>query len=300
MRAVEDRGLPRAAKAALLAAVLVGLLALVSLASRGGHPGTGGRFVKREVPASVSNDFLTIIILAYVLGVLSLVVVAYHHRRRWKAPPRRSRWLRDFAVIAFVMLFVALIGQRTIEHSRLRAQAAKQRQQQVTAGKGRNRPVTLSDQSETTKPAHFNTGLALTIVGLLLAGGVVYLVRYRRRLALEAGAEDAIAEELSAVVEETIDDLRGEADPRRAVIAAYARMERVLGSHGHPRRPAEAPFEYLGRILLELRVRAGAVRQLTELFERAKFSTHEIDRAMKETAISALLSVRDDLRATTA
>jgi Domain of unknown function (DUF4129) len=99
------------------------------------------------------------------------------------------------------------------------------------------------------------------------------------------------------VVSDAIDDLRGEADPRRAVIAAYARMERVLGQHGQPRRPSEAPFEYLARVLLRLRVRQAAVRDLTELFERAKFSTHEIDQRMKERAIAALISVRDDLGA---
>ena len=50
---------------------------------------------------------------------------------------------------------------------------------------------------------------------------------------------------LADVLEETIDDLRAEADPRRAVIAAYARMERALAAAGLPRSPAEAPDEYL-------------------------------------------------------
>jgi hypothetical protein len=74
-------------------------------------------------------------------------------------------------------------------------------------------------------------------------------------------------------------------------------MERVLGQHGEPRHPSEAPFEYLARVLLRLRVRPAAVRDLTELFERAKFSTHDIDQRMKERAITALISVRDDLQA---
>jgi hypothetical protein len=36
-------------------------------------------------------------------------------------------------------------------------------------------------------------------------------------------------------------------DPRRAVIAAYARLERVLAAFGLARRPAETPQEYRGR-----------------------------------------------------
>jgi hypothetical protein len=73
-------------------------------------------------------------------------------------------------------------------------------------------------------------------------------------------------------------------------------MERMLGAHGHARRRAEAPFEYLARILRELNVRESSVRSLTRLFEYAKFSRHEIDAGMKEEAITALLAVRDDLR----
>jgi Domain of unknown function (DUF4129) len=82
------------------------------------------------------------------------------------------------------------------------------------------------------------------------------------------------------------------------VIAAYARMERILDRHGFPRFRAEAPLEYLSRVLRELRVRSEAVLALTELFERAKFSLHEIDLDMKEEAIEALIAVRDDLRET--
>ena len=87
-----------------------------------------------------------------------------------------------------------------------------------------------------------------------------------------------------------------ERDARRAVIAAYAQMERTLAAHGFRRNAAEAPFEYLGRILRGLDVRDSGVRTLTDLFEYAKFSPHEIDAAMKEDAIGALLAIRDDLQ----
>ena len=59
---------------------------------------------------------------------------------------------------------------------------------------------------------------------------------------------------LADVLDETLDDLRAETDPRRAVIAAYARMERALAAYGLPRRPSEAPDEYLQRIFADLEV----------------------------------------------
>jgi hypothetical protein len=98
-------------------------------------------------------------------------------------------------------------------------------------------------------------------------------------------------------VDESLDDLRAEPDPRRAVIAAYARLERVLAGHGLPRKPAEAPLEYLGRMLAELSVSDRAARALTDLFERAKFSQHAVGPEMKDEAIDALDTVRDDLLA---
>jgi hypothetical protein len=71
----------------------------------------------------------------------------------------------------------------------------------------------------------------------------------------------------------------------------------VLAGHGLPRKPAEAPLEYLGRMLAELSVSDRAARALTDLFERAKFSQHAVGPEMKDEAIEALETVRDDLLA---
>jgi uncharacterized protein DUF4129 len=102
------------------------------------------------------------------------------------------------------------------------------------------------------------------------------------------------------VLDDSLDDLRGELDPRKAVIATYARMETTLAGAGLPRSPSETPLEYLGRILRELlNTSADAVSRLTALFERAKFSPHQIDPGMKNDAIDALVTVRDELRAAT-
>jgi hypothetical protein len=73
-------------------------------------------------------------------------------------------------------------------------------------------------------------------------------------------------------------------------------MEAVLARNGLRRLPSETPLEYLRRILLGLTARADAVKQLTSLFEQAKFSRHDIDDAMKQRAIDSLRVIRDDLR----
>ena len=295
MGGTRERGLMRPAKAALVAFVIGGLLAVVALAARSSHPGGGG--VHRHqpnIPAWVANDLLTIVVIGYALAVIVMLVAFWMLRDEWRQPKGRQ-WLRQLVVFLAVMVGVSLLGWRLAE---LRRQQGGQGGRAVqTTGAVTQRLQTLPNLPAARRPAHFDW-VFVVVVGAGLVLLAVVLLR-RRRPGDEIDDEDpeTVEEELTAVVSDTIDDLRREADPRRAVIAAYARMERVLGQHGQPRDPSEAPFEYLTRVLLRLRVRASAVRDLTELFERAKFSTHDVDQGMKERAISALVSVRDDLQA---
>jgi hypothetical protein len=120
-------------------------------------------------------------------------------------------------------------------------------------------------------------------------------VRSRRRLA-PLWEERGLEADMVSAIETTIDDLRNERDARRAVIGAYALMERTLARHGLARDRSEAPLEYLAKILRGLHVRETAVVSLTRLFEYAKFSGHEVGPVMKEDAIEALIAIRDDLQ----
>ncbi len=130
-------------------------------------------------------------------------------------------------------------------------------------------------------------GLILGIAGAM----TVFAVRRKREELRNA----PVALVLSEVLAETLDDLRSEVDPRRAVIQAYARMERTLAARGLPRQESEAPGEYLARVLGAVQASAHSVRRLTLLFQRARFSTHEIDSGMKEDAIEALSGLRAEL-----
>jgi hypothetical protein len=73
-------------------------------------------------------------------------------------------------------------------------------------------------------------------------------------------------------------------------------MERGLGRAGLARKPFEAPLEYLRRVLLDLQAGAQPVGRLTELFERAKFSRHDVGADAKDEAIECLLTISGDLR----
>jgi Domain of unknown function (DUF4129) len=281
----------RAAKAGSLALGLIGLLIVVALAARGGHPSGNGHLVSRAVPATLQDSLVTLLAIAYVVAIVAVIVLFF--KRRPLQAPRESRWLRNYITVLVVMLLATLLGSWAIRHAHLGRNGAKPVQvngQPRSNGRLRRLPPGA------TRPAHFQWPLALGLLGLVIVGGVLVYIRERRPPSplREDGGLEA---ELARAVETTIDDLRRERDARRAVIAAYANMERVLAAHGLARRPAEAPLEYLARVLRTLHVRKSAVESLTGLFEYAKYSRHDIDAAMKDEAIGALIAVRDDLLA---
>ena len=76
-------------------------------------------------------------------------------------------------------------------------------------------------------------------------------------------------------------------------------MERTLAARGVPRERFEAPVEYLARVLDLVQVSSHSIRRLTSLFERARFSPHEIDARMKDDAIDALAGLRTELEVAT-
>jgi hypothetical protein len=157
---------------------------------------------------------------------------------------------------------------------------------------GRSRPGTES-ASHAAVVVHWWLFAALALV---LLGAVVIAVLWRRAQPSEGHREQASeASDLRTVVEESLEELEREPDTRRAVIRAYSGMEGALARRGLGRRPFEAPLEYLARALVALRVSRPASEQLTTLFQRARFSEHAIEPAMKQEAIAALARVRDEL-----
>jgi Domain of unknown function (DUF4129) len=281
----------RPVRAAAFGLGVLGLLVLVALAARGGHPSASGHVATRAVPNSVQDSFITLLTIAYVVGIVAIVITVFRRRRLFHEP--ESRWLKNFASVCLLMLIATAIGYYAITH-RHQGHNGKTAQSQGQQGAGGTRGRSHI-QPVPTRPAHFEWPVLAGVAGLVLLGGVYVYVRNRRRPADDG--EPTLEADIAAALTATIDDLRNERDPRRAVIGAYAQMERALASHGLRRTPAEAPLEYLGRILLGMNVRDTAVQTLTALFEYAKFSRHEIDAAMKAEAIDALVAVRDDLEA---
>ncbi len=129
------------------------------------------------------------------------------------------------------------------------------------------------------------------VVALIMAAAAMAIVmrRSRRRADAPVAEEDVVVQ----AIDESLEDLRRERDVRRAIVACYARMERVLAGSGRGRRAHETPVEFLRRVLERVALEPGQV--LTELFERARFSVEPMGESEKGSAIAALEQLRAEV-----
>ncbi len=283
----------RSTRLVVVGIVLTVLLGIVAFASRGHVSPAGSGAHNRAASQVLVNVVFTLWGLAMVAG-LFLLLYALSLKRSARGATDKIR-LRPLITVFLALGALALI---VIGVSRFGGSNWRNRQPLAQAVHGGDKLTAAERARRLKQPASpsFEWTLAIGLIALIAGAGLTAFLRSNRRRSRLVG-EITLFQELSNLLDETLDDLRNEADPRKAVIAAYARMERVLAVHGLPRRPSEAPLEYLGRVLTELRVSEPAVRSLTSLFERAKFSQHEIGPEMKEEAIEALVSLREDIRA---
>lgn len=278
-------------RAVALGAALVALVAVVALASRGHAPAgnTGGT---RNVDGDLVFEYATLLVLLFALaGVPVLIWTIWGARREETSLPKRGGWmLRLAGTMALVaVVIVAFMVYRAHRRGSDGDQAAQPGQ---IAG-----PKAKPDGKSATRPFRFDWVPVIVVFTIGLGGAALVAVLLTRSHEPRRPDAEVAALALLDALDESLDDLRSERDARRAVIAAYARMERACAVAGLPRRPAEAPLEYLSRVLSDLlHASASSVSRLTALFERAKFSRHEIGSELKDEAIDALIAVRDELR----
>lgn len=272
--------------------VLIVLLGIVALVSRGHVSPAGNGAHDRTASQSLANAVFTLWIIAMIGGAILLAYTLSVKKRDSKRGEFRIKPLISslafFAVVVIGLVFL---------YNHLGKKAPPRRITPATLGTKHLKKADrkkLQDAANPHSPT-FQWEIGAGILALLFALGATALIASARKRS-KAVREITVAQELMAMLDETLDDLRKETDPRKAVIAAYARMEKILAAHGLGRRPSEAPIEYLQRVLVELHVSEEAVTRLTSLFAHAKFSEHEIGPEAKEEAIDALVSLRDDLR----
>ena len=260
--------------------VAVVLVALVAVGSLRGPLGSGrGR---PSYPADLIDSLLLLLFLAMVATAVLAAVSLWPGRNLARGRRRGGgSWnlILPMAAVLLLWLFRDLLG---------------------LGGDDRDQVPTTTIPAVTTLeapggPTPESGVVPLIVAGVALAAMIAIVVaqlvadRRRRR------PPKTPAERLVELLDDTLEDLEREPDPRRAVIGAWARMEAGLAAAGLPRHPSEAPFEYAARVLESALAQPDSVHRLTGLFERAKFSHHTIGQADRDQAIAALRAVRQEL-----
>lgn len=268
----------------------VGLIAIVALTSRSGL----------VVPAvglpSGSSLFTLAEIVGYValgVGVFAVPLSILLYRRRWRTGRAKQRedalplmplWMRLLGLLTIL----GFVGGQAIVAGTFLEEIRRVRGEVVPpTGPGELPDSALDGPTDLT---------ALVVAGIVLVGIALLAIAVAVRwLALDRPTAVGAVERRQATrraLEVSLDALRREPDPRRAVIAAYAAMEQSLATAGFERARSEAPLEYLRRVLDVSGLADDHLRTLTVLFQHARFSDHPVQEAMRTQAIDALGRVR--------
>jgi len=270
--------------------LVLALVAIVSVAARGS---TSSGSTASNAPGDTLLDtiFSLLLLLAVAWVAISVFSVVRWREHEFSAPKRRNDIRAIATLLAFGFALALYVRERGWHLAFSPQQTPLDRSEGSAAPPG----------FEAGHPGYqFQFAWLPVVAALVLAALAVAALVIANRRANPSSAQAELAEELALTLDLSLDDLRAETDPRRAVIAAYARLERVLAAHGEPRQDADTPEEHLARVLGHLDVDRRAVRRLVDLFVQAKFSQHDVDARMKDEAIGALEQVRDELRAVAA
>ncbi len=226
---------------------------------------------------------------------------------------RLVRWLPVATVL--VLLGAAIIAAASSEITVTRGPAPVQSAETGGGQEGeRPSPAPIPPGGLPEEPISLPSWLGLvvavlcsTVVAVLL--GTLLWIALRDRLTVRRQAPDVadpevvrrrMRDQVRAAVDEGLTDLDVEdGDPRRAVIACWARLEAAAAAAGTPREPGDTSTELVARLLSEHAITAPVLDGFAAVYRRARFATGPIDAAMREQARSALRQVRDELMAET-
>ncbi|HEY2072111.1 MAG TPA: DUF4129 domain-containing protein [Gaiellaceae bacterium] len=272
--------------------LLLAVAGLIAVAALAAH----GRPLSSSRGSGPTAHFFDYVFTSFAIVAIAVAVVFLYGvlSQKWAPPPAdRPR----FNLLQFIGSFAAaiLFGWLLV-HTHFRFFAPKTQNKSPKVTDALTRHARQQPSAAGRRGARLRWDEVAIVAALLGAVGVAAFAGRRRAKPMRAWRTRS-HEDVALALDESLDDLRSDPDIRRAIIAAYARMERALAAAGIPRRLSEAPFEYVSRALQSLDAGGPAVTRLTDLFEHAKFSHHEPDESMREEAIAALVAVRDELRA---
>lgn len=222
------------------------------------------------------------------------------------------RWTPPLAVVALLAAVWAAAALSSPELNNLPVPPLRDATQTPTFEPIRDTVQTASVSSEQTEvetPDEMSGLVAIVaLVVIVTVGGLVTWAFVRRRAASGQGTQlvvqrraaprrRASAEEVVDAIDAGLTELSdADADPRRAVIACWVRLERAAVAAGTPHFSSDSSTDLVARLLRERAVDPAALEGLASVYREARFATHHpVTERTRRAARDALRRVRADL-----
>ena len=317
-QAIRLSGVPMFDKATGRVVAVIVLLIVIAASLRGYLPGVD-RTARKTPPDSGASLVYVIAMLSVSLVIFAVAIIVRLRDPRRTAPSAsplserfsdgrgRPTWkvlLIGAAVLVAWLLAVWLLSQFVVLHTAVQAPAAPASTGAAPANNV-SRPPQPPDVGEGREMLRYL--IATTVAVLVLA--VVAVVAARRRHVEEApivaaepmrpapppsGTSESLVRAAQVGLAEIGDRSR---EPREAIIACYAAMERELAHvPGAVPQEFDTPTEVLARAVENHALHVDSAGELVNLFEEARFSPHVMSEAHRENALNVLRLVLDELR----
>jgi hypothetical protein len=277
--------------AALVAVAVAGLRARGALAHRGSSAlaDAGGQVIFSVFGAAEGVGLVAcVVVFALILRGLGRRKGEGQSGERRR--PLVPRWTRPVAVLFALALlaapwFILLAGRKR------KASTTPLRPVHPLVPQPGTGPLAGASGSSSAWP--LLAGMLLAVAALIVLA--VLARRRRRRDYAPARIRVAKADRFSAGLIAGHDALLAGREPREAIIACYAAMERGFAAAGSVPAAADTPAEVLTRASDAGLVRSDSAAVLTGLFRRARYSSLPMTSADSDAAASALARMRADL-----
>lgn len=301
---------------------VITLMVLAAWALRGYVPGV--ERAADEVEPRSSNPLAlaaVITLLCAAVGIIGFAIIVRMRDKRPRPAPMGSLPRSDrsgerpswrFALVALaaliaLVLLVALLSRVSLPVPT--EQGPPTVPDDVGGGPVEPRPPVEDDASE-SNVVNYLIPPMLLLMALIVVGTAVASRRQRPRpgpaVAVEAADSPAVVPTTTTSLARAaevglaeIGDLSRE--PREAIIACYAAMERELTRvPGAVPQACDTPTEVLARAVASGALRADSATELVELFEEARFSPHVMSEKHRDAAVQVLNRVLTELPQRTA
>ena len=299
---------------------LIVLLIVAAAALRGYLPAQGHAAPADQSGAGKAAQTFVVLALVGSLAVVALSIVARLRDPRATAPEAgqlsdllgtggtRPSWrvvLIGLGVIVAWLLLTTILIRLWVPQEAVSPGPAQVPTAPQASGTGAPPPPHVRRDHHGDMLAALLAG-AVTMLLLVVAGSVAMARRRRAAVLVTAAAGEPARpapppppESLARAAERGLAAMADLGrDPRDAIIACYAAMERELADvPGAAPQEFDTPSEVLARAVHQHALRADNAAQLVTLFTEARFSPHVMTEGHRDDAVRVLRLVRDELAA---